>query len=99
MKLDITSLSNAVRRLSEGLARCGLEPTDEQIRDELIQRFEFTFELSHRMLRRYLKETAASPDEIDRMAFADLIPDRKRSGVVARRLAGLAPLSRNARPH
>ncbi len=25
------------------------------------------------MLRRYLKETAASPDEIERMPFADLI--------------------------
>jgi len=39
----------------------------------LIQRFEFTHELSHKMLRRYLKETAASPEEIDRIPFADLI--------------------------
>src|SRR5437667_12789823 len=82
MKLDITSLSNAVRRLSEGLARCGLEPTDEQIRDGLIQRFELTYELSHRMLRRYLKETAASPDEIDRMPFADLIRAGNAQGLL-----------------
>jgi len=73
MKLDTTSLGNAVRRLREGIARYEREPADEQIRDGLIQRFEFTYELSHKMLRRYLKETAASPDEIERMPFADLI--------------------------
>ena len=39
MKLDTTSLGNAVRRLREGLARCESEPTDEQIRDGLIHGF------------------------------------------------------------
>ena len=73
MRLDTTSLGNAVQRLREGLVRHQREPNDEQLRDGLIQRFEFTYELSHRMLKRYLKETAASPDEIERMPFADLI--------------------------
>jgi len=73
MKLDATSLRNAVQRLREGLTRYKREPTDEQIRDGLIQRFEFTYELSHKMLRRYLREAAAFPDEIDQMSFADLI--------------------------
>jgi nucleotidyltransferase substrate binding protein (TIGR01987 family) len=73
MALDITSLGNAVQRLREGLARYEREASDEQIRDGLIQRFEFTYELSHRMLRRYLKEILPSSDEIDRMPFADLI--------------------------
>ena len=65
MKLDTTALANAVQRLREGLARCEREPADEQLRDGLIQRFEFTYELSHKMLRRYLRETAASPDEFE----------------------------------
>src|SRR6266404_9025961 len=73
MKLDTTSLGNAVRRLREGLARYERESKDEQLRDGLIQRFEFTYELSHKMLRRYLKESAASPDEIEQMPFADLV--------------------------
>lgn len=73
MTLDLRPLINAVERLREGLRRCESEPKDEQIRDGLIQRFEFTYELSHRMLRRYLKESAASPEEFDRMPFADLI--------------------------
>lgn len=82
MKLDTTSLGNAVRRLREGLARYEREPTDEQIRDGLIQRFEFTYELSHRMLRRYLREAAASPDEIERMPFADLIRTGNARGLL-----------------
>src|SRR5271156_5044701 len=82
MKLDTTSLGNAVRRLREGLARYEREPADEQIRDGLIQRFEFTYELTHKMLRRYLKETAASPDDIERMPFADLVRTASAQGLL-----------------
>ena len=82
MSLDITSLGNAVRRLREGLERYKREPTDEQIRDGLIQRFEFTYELTHKMLKRYLKETAASPDDIDRMPFADLVRSGNAQGLL-----------------
>jgi len=35
LKLDTTSLGNAVRRLREGLIRCESEPTDEQIRENI----------------------------------------------------------------
>src|SRR2546421_2570097 len=93
MKLDTSSLGNAVRRLREGLARYEREPSDEQIRDGLIQRFEFTYELSHKMLRRYLKQNAASPDEFDRMPFADLI----RTGNVQGLLLGEWPTWRRFR--
>jgi nucleotidyltransferase substrate binding protein (TIGR01987 family) len=70
---DATPLRNAVTRLREGLARHEREPFDEQLRDGLIQRFGFTYELAHKTLRRYLREIAASPDEIDQLNFADLI--------------------------
>ena len=71
-----------MRRLREGLTRCEREPADEQIRDGLIQRFEFTYELSYRMIRRYLKLIAASPDEIERMPFADLIRTGNAQGLL-----------------
>ncbi len=73
MPLDITALVRAIERLDEGLARYRLDESDDQIRDGLIQRFEFTYELSHRMLKRYLESTAANPAEYDPMPFADLI--------------------------
>lgn len=82
MPANPTPLRNAVERLREGLARYRREPSDEQIRDGLIQRFEFTYELSHRTLRRYLAEAAASPDEIARLPFADMIRAAKVQGLI-----------------
>src|SRR5690348_10507526 len=82
MATDPTPLANATARLREGLTRHQSEPNDEQLRDGLIQRFEFTYELSHRTLRRYLAETAASPEEITRLPFADLIRAAKAQGLI-----------------
>ena len=73
MTLDFSSLAKAVARLAEGLARYQAEVNDDQIRDGLIQRFEFTYDLSHRMLRRAMEQSAANPEEIDRLGFPDLI--------------------------
>ncbi|EXI61387.1 hypothetical protein MHD_08900 [Mannheimia granulomatis] len=72
-KLDITSLINAIERLDEGLIRYQQDICDVQIRDGLIQRFEFTYELSHKMLKRYLVSTSASPTLIEQMNFQDII--------------------------
>lgn len=71
--LDLTALVNAVARLREGLERHRQVPQDEQLRDGLIQRFEYTYELCHRMMRRYLRMIAPTPDAYDQMPFQDLI--------------------------
>ena len=81
-RLDLSPLGNAVERLREGLERHRREPGDEQLRDGLIQRFEFTYELSHRMLRRYLRHVAASPDAFDGMPFQDLIRSANEQGLL-----------------
>ena len=80
--LDISPLVNAVARLREGLERYQREPADDQIRDGLIQRFEFTYELSHRMLRRYLRRISASPGLFDQMPFQDLIRTGNEQGLL-----------------
>ena len=82
MTLDISALENAITRLTEGLARYQRDTTDDQIRDGLIQRFEFTYELSHKMLKRYLKAAAPSPEVIDAMSFADLIRTGNEQGLL-----------------
>jgi len=82
MALDLTPLDNAVTRLREGLARYRLDESDSQIRDGLIQRFEFTYELSHKMLKRFLVATSASPGEFDEMSFADLIRSGNQRGLL-----------------
>ena len=83
MSLEFTPLANAVARLDEGLARYLADTADTQIRDGLIQRFEFTYDLSHKMLRRALEEAAANPEEIDRMSFPTLIRTGIEQGLVS----------------
>jgi len=71
--LDLNPLLKVIARLGEGLERYQRDVGDTQIRDGLIQRFEFTYELSHKMLKRYLEISSASSAQFDGMAFADLI--------------------------
>ena len=82
--LDLTPLENAVERLNEGLVRYQQDTTDTQIRDGLIQRFEFTYEISHKMLKRYLEQASATPAEYDDMPFADLIRSGSEQGLLLR---------------
>ena len=52
------------------------------VRDACIQRFEFTYELSHKMLKRFLEATSANPDEFDRVAFQDVIRAGNERGLL-----------------
>lgn len=82
IKLDLTPFHNALARLTEGLARYEKDTTDTQIRDGLIQRFEFTYEVSHKMLKRYLEMTSATPEDYDSIAFQDLIRTGNEQGLL-----------------
>jgi len=80
--LDFSALTNAVSRLDAGLARHLSEPLDSQLRDGLVQRFEFTYEISHKMLKRYLEMSSADPSQFDTMPFADLIRTANEQGLL-----------------
>lgn len=80
--LDLTSLDNALQRLAEGIARYEQDTTDTQIRDGLIQRLEFSYEISHKMLKRYLEMSSATPAQFDSMAFPDLIRTGNEQGLL-----------------
>lgn len=81
-KPDIASFERAIERLREGLARHAADTGDEQVRDGLVQRFEFTYELGHRVLKRYLEYASANPDEIDALTFQDLIRAGNEQGLL-----------------
>ncbi|MBE7159562.1 MAG: nucleotidyltransferase substrate binding protein [Rhodospirillales bacterium] len=78
----MSPLAAAVARLREGLERHQREPDDEQLRDGLIQRFEYTYELCSGFLRRFIHLTSASPGQIDQMAFQDLIRTANQQGLL-----------------
>ena len=54
----------AVVRLSEALAEYAVTPGSTVIRDGVIQRFEFTFELAWKSLREYMEDQGAAMDAV-----------------------------------
>jgi nucleotidyltransferase substrate binding protein (TIGR01987 family) len=83
--LDPTSLGNAIAQLRTGLETLDRAPGNDLYRDGVIQRFEFTYSLCHRMLLRFLEQTSAAPDEVDRMSFATLIRTADERGLLKSR--------------
>lgn len=84
MKIDLTSLINAVCQLEQGLSAHAKEPQNELMRDGVIQRFEYTYELCHKMLKRYLEATEPNPAIIDELSFSDLIRTGAEKGLLLR---------------
>jgi nucleotidyltransferase substrate binding protein (TIGR01987 family) len=73
MSLDLSSLRKALMTLDEGLQAHSARPEDKFIVDACIQRFEYCYEISHKMLRRYLEETEPTPKEVTDLSFPNLI--------------------------
>lgn len=82
IKLDLSVLNKVIARLEEGLRRYEQDISDTQFRDGLIQRFEFTYELSHKMLKRFMEMTSPAPDLYDSMPFQDLIRSGNEQGLL-----------------
>ena len=71
--IDYSSLEKALATLREASSAHDLSPRDLFIRDACIQRFEYSYELAHKMLRRHLAATEPNAAEIDALSFADMI--------------------------
>ena len=71
--LDISALENAENRLNEMLARYKKEANDEAVRDSVIQRFEFTYSIALKTLRKYFIERAFILEEVNQMSFNEMI--------------------------
>ena len=81
-KPGLSPFERAIRRLEEGLARYRADTSDTQIRDGLVQRFEFTYELGHKALKRCLEYASANPEQFDEMTFQDLIRTANEQGLL-----------------
>jgi len=80
--LDLTSLSAAIAQLAAGLAQADADRANELARDGVIQRFEYTYELSWKMLKRHLEQAAADPATLDATSFQDLIRTGAEQGLL-----------------
>lgn len=82
IQLDLSSLNKVLRLLSEALQAYALDASNSLYRDASIQRFEFCYELSHKMLKRYLELASPNPVAIDELAFPDLIRSGSEQGLL-----------------
>lgn len=87
MNLDLSPFANALASLERALHRAQSSPQDDELRDATIQRFEYTFELAWKMLRRRLMLDLPSSDEAAGANYRALI----RLGAQAGLLVEVAP--------
>lgn len=80
--LDVSSLQSALASLDRGLVRALAAPQDEELRDACIQRFEFSFELSWKMLKRRLEIDLPNPSEVDTFSYRTLIRVGAEQGLI-----------------
>lgn len=80
--LDLTSFEQALAAWDRGLARAAGAPGDEELRDACIQRFELTFELAWKMLKRRLELDLPNPQDVDTMSYRALIRAGAEQGLI-----------------
>ena len=80
--LDLSSLENALNSLKRAIDRSLIEPLDEEVRDSVIQRFEYTYELSWKMLKRQLEIDSQTPANIDAMGFKEMTREAAERGLM-----------------
>ncbi len=85
--IDLTPLRNALAMLDEALSFWRGEPDGTRLKPHLrsavIQSFEFSYELSLRLLRRVLMERSGSPPQVVDLSFADLLRGAADAGLLA----------------
>ncbi|MDB5985073.1 MAG: hypothetical protein JWR16_126 [Nevskia sp.] len=87
MKLDLSALRDALAALEKSLRFLNSELASdpdlrEQFRAASIQAFEFTYEVTYKMLKRQLEQISANPGEVDQMTYMQLIRSVAEAGLV-----------------
>ena len=78
--IDLTSFEKALKTMDEIIERYDREKNDTAIRDAVIQRFEYTYSLSIKMLTRFLQSQAI--DLPDSLTFNETIRKASQMGLL-----------------
>ncbi len=81
-KLDLTAFSNAISTFGEALNEYSKDKSNTFVRDSCIQRFEYCYDISKKMIKRYLKSISDDPMEVDREKFSNIIRQAYTLGIV-----------------
>lgn len=83
MSLDFSSFEKALNSLKRAILRSQQAPNDEELRDACIQRFEYSFELAWKMLKRKLEQDIANQSEVDSYSKKNLFRVGAERGYIA----------------
>lgn len=80
--IGFSALSKAVLSLSQALDITTQRADDLLARDGCIQRFEYTYELCVKSMRRQLEAMADSPSSVDELGFKDMVRVAAERGLI-----------------
>lgn len=81
--IDLSHFERVCLPLREALVPHKAAPDDLFILDSVVKRFELTYELAVRSLRRYLLDYSPSPTEIESFTFQEFTPQGDELGLLA----------------
>ena len=80
--IDLSSLSKAIVSLEAAITRSKIDKDDDIVRDAVIQRFEYTYELAFKLLKRTLEKISITPGEVDAFSFNQLLRNSAERGLI-----------------
>lgn len=80
--IDLTPFEKALASLFEVIKIYNCDKTDLITRDSMIQRFEYTYSISLKMIKRYLSNGAFVFENIDGMTFNEMIRHANKMGIL-----------------
>ena len=80
--IDLTSFKKTLASLFEVIKIYNCDKTDLITRDSMIQRFEYTYSISLKMIKRYLASGAFVFENIDGMTFNEMIRQANKMGLL-----------------
>ncbi len=82
MSLDFSSFRKALKTLDEALELAEREPANDIVISAVIQRFEYSFELAWKMLKRQLEHEVPVPARVDTFSYRELIREGIERGLL-----------------
>ena len=80
--IDITPFENVVNSLIDVINIYNADESNVYMRDSMIQRFEYTYSLALKMVKRYFEISAFEKENLDGMTFNEMIRTANRMGLL-----------------
>lgn len=80
--LDPSVLVSALTSFGKALDEYKKDESNDFIRDSVIQRFEFCYDLSVKFIKRHLSLISANPSAINEMSFQEIIREAYTKGIL-----------------